>query len=94
LIHDNGKHAARQDPGYQSCRGAKSEQLDCKRLRELGIRVALGAQRKEVLQAVLGRAIKVRDLDAGLPLLPPSPTWPLGSMALAKVRIINTAIIA
>jgi ABC-type antimicrobial peptide transport system permease subunit len=27
-----------------------------KRLRELGIRIALGAQRKEVLQAALGRA--------------------------------------
>ncbi len=30
-----------------------------KRLRELGIRVALGAQRKEVLQAALGRAIQL-----------------------------------
>jgi predicted permease len=30
-----------------------------KRLKELGIRVALGAQRKEVLQAALGRAIKL-----------------------------------
>ncbi|MGA8311908.1 MAG: ABC transporter permease [Terriglobales bacterium] len=30
-----------------------------KRLRELGIRVALGAQRREVLQAALGRAFKV-----------------------------------
>jgi hypothetical protein len=30
-----------------------------KRLRELGIRVALGAQRKQVLQAALGRAFKV-----------------------------------
>jgi len=30
-----------------------------KRLRELGIRVALGAQRKEVLQAALGRAAKL-----------------------------------
>jgi predicted permease len=30
-----------------------------KRLRELGIRIALGAQRKEVLQAVLGRAFKL-----------------------------------
>jgi ABC-type antimicrobial peptide transport system permease subunit len=28
-----------------------------KRLRELGIRVALGAQRTEVLQAALGRAV-------------------------------------
>jgi ABC-type antimicrobial peptide transport system permease subunit len=30
-----------------------------KRLRELGIRVALGAQHKEVLQAALGRAVKL-----------------------------------
>jgi ABC-type antimicrobial peptide transport system permease subunit len=30
-----------------------------KRLRELGIRMALGAQRKEVLQAALGRAFKL-----------------------------------
>src|SRR6266852_8932862 len=30
-----------------------------KRLRELGIRVALGAQRKEVLQAALGQAFKL-----------------------------------
>jgi ABC-type antimicrobial peptide transport system permease subunit len=30
-----------------------------KRLRELGIRIALGAQRKEVLQAALGRAVKL-----------------------------------
>jgi ABC-type antimicrobial peptide transport system permease subunit len=30
-----------------------------KRLRELGIRVALGAQRKQVLRAALGRAFKL-----------------------------------
>ena len=30
-----------------------------KRLRELGIRIALGAQRREVLQAALGRAIRL-----------------------------------
>ncbi|HSZ60200.1 MAG TPA: ABC transporter permease [Terriglobales bacterium] len=30
-----------------------------KRLRELGIRIALGGQRKEVLQAALGRAVKL-----------------------------------
>src|ERR1041384_8554545 len=30
-----------------------------KRMRELGIRVALGAQRKDVLHAALGRAIKL-----------------------------------
>jgi ABC-type antimicrobial peptide transport system permease subunit len=30
-----------------------------RRLKELGIRIALGAQRKEVLQTALGRAIKL-----------------------------------
>jgi ABC-type antimicrobial peptide transport system permease subunit len=30
-----------------------------KRLRELGIRIALGAERKEVLRAALGRAVKL-----------------------------------
>ncbi len=30
-----------------------------KRLRELGIRIALGAQRREVLQAALGRSLKL-----------------------------------
>ena len=30
-----------------------------KRLREIGIRIALGAQRKEVLEAALGRAFKL-----------------------------------
>jgi len=30
-----------------------------KRLRELGIRIALGGQRREVLQAALGRAFKL-----------------------------------
>jgi ABC-type antimicrobial peptide transport system permease subunit len=30
-----------------------------KRLKELGVRMALGAQRKEVLQAALGRAVKL-----------------------------------
>lgn len=41
-----------------------------KRLRELGIRMALGAQRKEVLQAGLGRALKLLALGsaAGLTL--------------------------
>ncbi len=33
-----------------------------KRLRELGIRIALGAQRKEVLQAALGRAFRIASL--------------------------------
>jgi predicted permease len=40
-----------------------------KRLRELGIRVALGAQPKEVLQAALGRAVKLLAFGSGAGLL-------------------------
>jgi predicted permease len=40
-----------------------------KRLRELGIRVALGAQRKEVLQAALGRAFKLLTIGSAAGLL-------------------------
>jgi len=40
-----------------------------KRLRELGIRVALGGQRKEVLQAALGRAFKLLALGSAAGLL-------------------------
>jgi predicted permease len=40
-----------------------------KRLRELGIRMALGAQRKEVLQAALGRAVKLLAFGSGAGLL-------------------------
>jgi predicted permease len=40
-----------------------------KRLRELGIRVALGAQRKEVLQTALGRAVKLLALGSAAGLL-------------------------
>jgi predicted permease len=40
-----------------------------KRLRELGIRRALGAQRKEVLQAALGRAIGLLTFGSGAGLL-------------------------
>jgi len=40
-----------------------------KRLRELGIRVALGAQRKEVLMAALGRAFKVLAFGSAAGLL-------------------------
>ena len=40
-----------------------------KRLRELGIRVALGAQRKEVLQAALGRALKLLAIGSAVGLL-------------------------
>jgi ABC-type antimicrobial peptide transport system permease subunit len=41
-----------------------------KRLKELGIRIAIGAQPKEVLQAALGRAIKLLAIGstAGLAL--------------------------
>jgi ABC-type antimicrobial peptide transport system permease subunit len=40
-----------------------------KRLRELGIRVALGAQRKQVLQAALGRAFKLLAFGSAAGLL-------------------------
>jgi ABC-type lipoprotein release transport system permease subunit len=40
-----------------------------KRLRELGIRIALGAQRKEVLQAALGRAVKLLACGSGAGLI-------------------------
>ncbi|MGD0631402.1 MAG: ABC transporter permease [Terracidiphilus sp.] len=40
-----------------------------KRLRELGIRIALGAKRKEVLQAALGRAVKLLALGSAAGLV-------------------------
>jgi predicted permease len=40
-----------------------------KRLKELSIRIALGAQRKEVLQAALGRAFKLLAVGSGAGLL-------------------------
>jgi ABC-type antimicrobial peptide transport system permease subunit len=40
-----------------------------KRLRELGIRVALGAQRTEVLKAALGRALKLLAIGSAAGLL-------------------------
>jgi ABC-type antimicrobial peptide transport system permease subunit len=40
-----------------------------RRLRELGIRIALGAQRKEVLQAALGRAFKLLTFGSAAGLL-------------------------
>jgi predicted permease len=40
-----------------------------KRLRELGIRIALGAKRKEVLQAALGRPLKLLAFGSGAGLL-------------------------
>jgi ABC-type antimicrobial peptide transport system permease subunit len=40
-----------------------------KRLRELGIRIALGAQRKEVLGAALGRAFKLLAIGSSAGLI-------------------------
>jgi len=40
-----------------------------RRLRELGIRMALGAQRSEVLGAALGRAVKLLALGSGVGLV-------------------------
>jgi ABC-type antimicrobial peptide transport system permease subunit len=40
-----------------------------KRLKELGIRMALGAQRKEVLRAALGRSIKLLAVGSAAGLL-------------------------
>jgi ABC-type antimicrobial peptide transport system permease subunit len=40
-----------------------------KRLRELGIRIALGAQRKEVLQAAVGHAFKLLGFGSATGLL-------------------------
>ena len=40
-----------------------------KRLRELGVRMALGAQRKEVLAAALGRAFKLLTFGSAAGLL-------------------------
>lgn len=40
-----------------------------KRLRELGIRLALGAQRSQVLQAALGRAVRLLALGSAVGLL-------------------------
>jgi ABC-type antimicrobial peptide transport system permease subunit len=36
-----------------------------KRLKEMGIRIALGAQRREVLKAALGRALKLLAIGSG-----------------------------
>jgi predicted permease len=52
-----------------------------KRLRELGIRIALGAQRKEVLQAALGRAFKLLAFGSAAGLL----LGILASRALAAI---------
>ena len=47
-----------------------------KRLRELGIRIALGAQREEVLQAALGRAFKLLAVGSVVGLDPRDPGEP------------------
>jgi predicted permease len=52
-----------------------------KRLRELGIRMALGAQRKEVLKAALGRAIKLLAFGSAAGLI----LGILASRALASI---------
>ena len=59
----------------------------CKRLRELGIRTALGAQRKEVLQAALGRAFKIVGVWVAAGLL----LGILASRALSGHRPIDPA---
>ncbi|MGH9587881.1 MAG: ADOP family duplicated permease [Acidobacteriaceae bacterium] len=43
--------------------------LVSKRLRELGIRIALGAQRREILQTALGRALKLLAFGSAIGLL-------------------------
>ncbi|HKO13034.1 MAG TPA: ABC transporter permease [Acidobacteriaceae bacterium] len=57
-----------------------------KRLRELGIRVALGAQRKEVLQAALGRAFQLLGFGSAAGLL----IGVLASRVLAAVVYLAT----
>jgi ABC-type antimicrobial peptide transport system permease subunit len=52
-----------------------------KRLRELGIRIALGAQRREVLQAALGRPLKLLALGSAAGLI-------LGLMATKVLAFI------
>jgi len=48
---------------------AMAEYSVSKRLKELGIRMALGSQHKEVLQATLGRAFKLLALGSAAGLL-------------------------
>src|SRR6202522_2355478 len=52
-----------------------------KRLRELGLRVALGAQRKEVLQAALGRPLKLLAIGSAAGLV-------LGGLASRRLTLI------
>jgi len=56
-----------------------------KRLRELGIRVALGAQRREVLQAALGRALKLLAFGSAAGLLLGMLATPRDPLVLAGV---------
>ena len=55
-----------------------------KRLRELGIRIALGAKRTEVLQAALGRALKL--LAFGSAQDCSSEFWPAGCWLSSCIR--------
>src|ERR1700751_146473 len=57
-----------------------------KRLRELGIRLALGAQRKEVLQTALGRAVKLLAIGSAAGLL----LGILASRGLASIGYLAT----
>jgi predicted permease len=58
-----------------------------KRLKELGIRIALGAQRKEVLQAALGRAFKLLAVGSTAGLL----LGMLASQVLASIVYLATS---
>jgi ABC-type antimicrobial peptide transport system permease subunit len=53
-----------------------------KRLRELGIRIALGAQRKEVLQAALGRALRLLAFGSVAGLL----------LGIAATRVLSSIV--
>ncbi len=52
-----------------------------KRMRELGIRIALGAQRKEVLQSALGRAFKLLSIGSAAGLI-------LGTLASKVLALV------
>jgi ABC-type antimicrobial peptide transport system permease subunit len=53
-----------------------------KRLRELGIRIALGAQRSEVLRAALGRAFRMLAVGSAVGLL----------LGLAATRVLSYVV--
>jgi predicted permease len=53
-----------------------------KRMRELGIRIALGAQRKEVLRPALGRAWRLLALGSGVGLL----------LGIAATRVLSSIV--